>query len=84
MMMVKEAWDNAKPATIKACWDHTKIQWKLIVIYIYAPGSSNILANDLKNEQTWSILCDFATIDMTLPDAEMTLKNLWGDNYSEA
>jgi hypothetical protein len=87
MMMANEAWDNVKSATIKACWDHTGIQREpisSIVIRIPASGTSNTRAGDLKTGRAWSVIRNFTTTDMTLPNAETALKNLWGDEHSEA
>lgn len=79
MTMAKKGWDNVTSTTIKACWDHAGIQQAPIKIHI--PTLSK--TPNSKDEQAWSIIHDFATTDMTLPDAETALKNMWGDDYAE-
>lgn len=39
--------------------------------------------HDFKDEQAWSLIHNFATTNMTLPNAETALKTLWGDGYVE-
>jgi DDE superfamily endonuclease len=79
MMMAKEAWDNVSSTTIQACWDHTRIQRAPIMIRI--PTLPKPLNS--RDKQAWSIIHNFATTDMTLPDTEMALKSLWGEDYIE-
>ena len=72
MLMAKKAWERVSSTTIKACWDHTGIQRAPIMLRI--PTLTTIY--DSKDEQAWSIIHNFATTDMTLPNAETALKTL--------
>lgn len=88
MFMANDAWHSITPETIRNCWDHTGIQWAPIMIRV-PPLPRNESNNPNSNRAThataaaWDILEEFATTDMTLPQAEDALKNHFGDQYGD-
>jgi len=85
MLMAKEAWDSIEPTTIKHCWDHTAIQRPPIMLRIPATSHNNsaVQTPPTTDPITWQIIRDFATTEMTLPDAEDALKRHLGENYHD-
>ncbi|KAJ7582634.1 hypothetical protein C8J56DRAFT_1055686 [Mycena floridula] len=71
MFIVKQAWCNVTMETVKYCWNHTKI-------FNHCSPSTSL------SSKGWSILCNFAMTGMTLPEAEDSLQNLYGDSYVDS
>ena len=81
--MAKEAWDAVQPTTIKSCWDHTGIQHDLIMLHIPARHESGHGINKASLE-AWNILEDLAMSQKTLPEAEESLKKVYGSTYQDS
>ena len=84
MFLAKDAWHAISSETIKNCWDHTGIQRAPIMLRVTIPRLPQNASNDPNAETTataWDILENFATTDMTLPQAEDALKDHLGDQY---
>jgi hypothetical protein len=64
MHMVHNAWNNITPEMTKNCWKHADIRHEPIILRI--PQS---LA-----QRGWNIIYKFADSEMTLPQAEDSLK----------
>jgi hypothetical protein len=78
MLMAKEAWDGVQPTTIKNCWDHTGIQRDPIMLRIPARHG-----REQTSLEAWSVLEDLATSQKTLPEAEDSLKKIYGSTYQD-
>jgi hypothetical protein len=83
MLMTKEAWDSITPQTITNCWNHTGIQRDPILIRVPAPSNPPLPCLDSQEKAAWDIIRDFASTDMTLPEAEKALNDLFGDKYTD-
>lgn len=82
MLMAKEAWDAVQPMTIKSCWDHTGIQHDPIMLCIPARHESGHGINKASLE-AWNILEDLTMSWKTLPEAEESLKKVYGSTYQD-
>ena len=73
--MASDAWDDVTAETIKNCWDHTNIQRDPIILRIPSTGT----------QKGWKIIHTFAdpSSEMTLPQAEDSLKKIFGDKYND-
>ena len=73
--MACDAWDNVTPETIKNCWNHTDIQRNPIILCV--PSTLT--------QRGWRIIHTFAdsSSGMTLPQAEDSLKKVFGDQYND-
>ncbi|KIK92232.1 hypothetical protein PAXRUDRAFT_147776, partial [Paxillus rubicundulus Ve08.2h10] len=69
MMMAWHAWDQVLLEAIKNCWDHTQIQ-------LCRSLSPDTLA-------TWKVIQEFATMDMSLPEAEKQVQDILGTCYND-
>jgi hypothetical protein len=78
MFMAKDAWNAISSETIKNCWEHTGIQRAPIMLCIPPLPWNNPSPT---TAAAWDILEEFATTDMTLPQAEDALKDHFGDQY---
>ncbi|TFK35609.1 hypothetical protein BDQ12DRAFT_737502 [Crucibulum laeve] len=68
MLMVKEAWNEVSPETIRHCWDHTKIQRIPDLTTSTSdppPPACPVIAKG------WEIIREFASTPMGLPEAEL-------------
>lgn len=75
LQMATDAWDDVTPETIKNCWKHAGIQRDPITIRLPAPTLV---------QQGWSIILKFAsTSNMTLPQAEGELQDLFKGQYND-
>ena len=84
MFMAKDAWHAISSETIENCWEHTGIQRAPIMLRVAIPRLPQNESNDPNAETTaaaWDILEEFATTDMTLPQAEDALKDHLGDQF---
>jgi hypothetical protein len=78
MEMVKRAWRQVSPETIKNCWNHTKIQREAIPsITIRRPAKTWKPIH----EEGWDIVADWASEAWTLPEVEERLKERLGDRF---
>jgi hypothetical protein len=78
MLMANEAWDSISSATVEHCWNHTRIQCPPITICLPHTQQKHV---DPSKAAAWTILEEFATMDMGLPEAEKALKDCLGDQY---
>jgi hypothetical protein len=76
MMISKQAWNNVSAETIEHCWDHTKIHGKTTL-----PATS--VSQPSLAEKGWDIVRQFATTDMSLPEAEQSLQALYRESYDD-
>ena len=73
--MAKRAWSSVSSATIKNCWNHTKIQCpQLPTIRLRPPMPSNLTAG-------WDIIVQYATEPWSLPEVHSMLQEHLGDRY---
>ncbi|KIJ48340.1 hypothetical protein M422DRAFT_45354 [Sphaerobolus stellatus SS14] len=88
MLMAKNAWNAVTQDTIRHCWDHTKIQQDLVSYTPPVPFESltapALPKSPLTDPKAWEIIEEFATSDMSLPQAEEQLKVHLGSQYVEA
>ncbi|KIJ40018.1 hypothetical protein M422DRAFT_257083 [Sphaerobolus stellatus SS14] len=88
MLMAKDAWNAVTQDTIRHCWDHTKIQQDLASYTPPVPSESltapALPKSPLTDPKAWEIIEEFATSDMSLPQAEERLKVHLGSRYVEA
>lgn len=70
-----DAWDDVTPETIRNCWKHADIRRDRIVLRI-----PRTLA-----QRGWSLIYAFAdsSSGMSLPEAEESLKQIFGDKYDD-
>ncbi|KAG1767808.1 hypothetical protein EDD22DRAFT_741963, partial [Suillus occidentalis] len=78
MMMAKEAWHAVTSTTIEHCWNHTEIQ----------PDSSYSLTSTVNSGPhndpvAWKIVHEFASSEMSLPEAETRLEHHLTDRYAD-
>ncbi|KAI6024684.1 hypothetical protein BKA83DRAFT_99321, partial [Pisolithus microcarpus] len=78
MTMAKGAWFMVTRETIKNCWNHTRIQPDSSAIQSLLPYPAH--ADPL----AWTIVRDFVTSDMTLPEVESALQLHLGDHFIDA
>ena len=71
--MACDAWDDVTIKTIKNCWDHADIQCNPIILCILLTLI----------QKGWNIIKTFASSGMTLPQAEDSLKQIFGDQYND-
>jgi hypothetical protein len=91
ILMARDAWDAITPETITNCWDHTGIQRApLSKIIIPRCANPTYPANPITTSPTsqdmsrgWQIVEEFATTDMSLPEAEKQLHVYFGDAYDD-
>ena len=83
MLMAKDAWDSIASTTIEHCWDHTEIQRPPIMLRLPPTGTPQT-RSDPKITAAWTILEEFATTDMCLPEAEQALKDHFRDQYIDS
>ncbi|KAG8755972.1 hypothetical protein FRC14_003499 [Serendipita sp. 396] len=81
MVMVKTAWNEVSPDTIKNCWNHTRIQRpRLPKITLQRPHPSmpeNLAAG-------WAIVVQFAMAEWSFPEVHARLQQHLGDQYVAA
>ena len=76
MLMAKKAWKSVTQETMENCWNHTAIQHAPISpILLRIPNPTATAA--------WDIIQQFASTDMTLPQAESALQTHFGDKYDD-
>ncbi|KAI6141329.1 hypothetical protein BKA82DRAFT_4362456 [Pisolithus tinctorius] len=75
--MAKSAWDSVSRDTIKHCWDHTQIQLDSPNAPLLSPSSHPPHADPVG----WQIIREFATTEMSLPNAEAHLAAHLGCHY---
>jgi hypothetical protein len=75
MHMAQNAWKDVTPETIKNCWKHADIRRDPIILHI--PQSLS--------QKGWKVIHTFAdpSSSMTLPQAEESLKQIFGDQYND-
>lgn len=73
MHMARDAWDEVTPETIRKCWKHADIQRDRIVL--------RIPQNQI--QRGWNVIHNFAISGMTLPQAEDSLREIFGDHYDD-
>jgi hypothetical protein len=73
--MARNAWDNVTPEMIKNCWKHADIQHDPIILRIPLTLT----------QRGWKVIHKFAdpSSKMTLPQAEDSLKEMFGDQYND-
>ena len=73
--MARDAWDDVTLETIKNCWNHTGIQHNPIILHI--PSTLT--------QRGWNVIRAFADLSsgMTLPQAEDSLKKVFGNQYND-
>lgn len=73
--MASDAWDDVTPETIKNCWNHADIQRDPIILHIPLTAT----------QKGWNVIHTFADLSsgMTLPQAEDSLKKIFGDQYND-
>jgi len=73
--MARDAWENVTPETIKNCWNHADIQRDPIILRI--PSTLT--------QRGWNVIHKFADppSGMTLPQAEDSLKEVFGNQYND-
>jgi len=72
--MARDAWDDVTAETIKNCWDHADIQRDPIILRVPLTLA----------QRGWNIIYKFAdSPEMTLPQAEDSLKEILGDQYND-
>ena len=73
--MARDAWNDVAPETIKNCWKHADIRRDPIILRV-----PQTLA-----QKGWNIIRAFAnpSSNMTLPQAEDSLKQIFGDRYDD-
>ena len=73
--MARDAWDDVTPETIKNCWSHADIQHDPIVLCILLTMT----------QKGWNIIHTFAnpSSGMALPQAEESLKKIFGNQYND-
>ena len=74
--MACDAWDDVTPETIKNCWNHADIQRDPIILRIPLTAT----------QKGWNVIHTFAdpSSGMMLPEAEDSLKKIFGDQYNDA
>lgn len=78
MTMAKKAWNTVTSETIAHCWNHTGIQpdaSEASSLLPYPPHADTL---------AWDIIQDFATSDMSLPEAESQLQAHLGDRFVDS
>ncbi|KAG1726198.1 uncharacterized protein EDB91DRAFT_1086867 [Suillus paluster] len=76
--MARAAWNSISSTTIKHCWDHTQIQPDPSTL---SQAPSNPLPHaDL---DAWRVIRDFATTEMSLPEAEKRVEKILGTRYAD-
>jgi hypothetical protein len=83
MLMAEDAWDSILSTTIEHCWDHTKIQCPPIMLRLPQACIAQT-SSDSQATAAWTILKEFATTDMGLPEAEQALKDHFEDQYIDS
>ena len=74
IQMAMAAWDDVTPETIKNCWKHAGIQRDPLTVRLPAPTLV---------QQGWLIILRFASqSDISLPQAEAELQELFKDQYN--
>ena len=73
--MASNAWDNVTAEMIKNCWNHADIQRNPIILHIPLTAA----------QKGWNIIHTFTDLSssMTLPQAEDSLKEIFGDQYND-
>ena len=73
--MARDAWSDVTPETIKNCWRHADIRRNPIILRV-----PQTLA-----QRGWGVIHKFADSSsrMTLPQAEDSLKEIFGDRYND-
>ena len=73
--MARDAWNDVTPETIKNCWRHADIRRNPIILRV-----PQTLA-----QRGWNVIHKFAdsSSGMTLPQAEDSLKEIFGDRYDD-
>ena len=77
--MAEQAWESVSPATLKHCWEHTRIQRprlpKITLRYNRPQMPSTLAAG-------WDIVTHFATEQWTVPEVHSILQERLGDQYT--
>ena len=73
--MARDAWDDVTPETIENCWNHADIQRDPIILRVPLTLT----------QKGWNVIRTFAdsSSGMTLPQAEDSLKKIFGDQYDD-
>jgi hypothetical protein len=73
--MACDAWNDVTPETIKNCWKHADIRRDPIILRV----------PQTLNQRGWNLIRTFAdsSSEMTLPQAEDSLKKIFGDQYDD-
>ena len=78
MVMAEQAWKSVSPATLKNCWDHTRIQQPRlpkILLKHHLPLMPANLASG------WGIIVQYATEQWSLSQVHRRLQEHLGDQY---
>jgi len=75
--MAVDAWNDVTPETIKNCWKHKHADIRREPLILRIPQT---LA-----QRGWNVIHTFADLSsgMTLPQAEDSLKKIFGDQYND-
>jgi hypothetical protein len=85
MLMAKAAWTSITAKTIENCWTHTGIQCPPLCVQIpnHTPTHTST-ASSAGDTKAWDIINQFASTDMTLPQAEQLLHTHFGAQYDNS